>query len=375
MSPLRQLFYVTAAVVWTLLLFSGRVRSSYCWDKQTETYEEQFKPADCTDLCTVTPFFSPDTSINTYVNLIESAKKSIDIYTPSKCVLKLKNSLHHNNIMSHLRTMIYNTTGLKSWNSNCTRNTDCPKRGSCTGCPLEQQKKEPFPVFPALLNAIHERGVQVRIVTNNFTFYACEGVTIPLDWFVLNKIQVRFYTTTTFLHAKFIVIDKGVKTAVSSVNWSYTSFMRNREAGVIIEDCTCSAISFYQSVFDYDWDHGLDYILTRTYSKAEMDYIRDTAHMPYTIPNGSIPGTFVTQLIPHTNVAIKKTYASPDYARDTIMSYMGSIKKSLNVSNDCGLVKKIPSSFNEFLNKPKHESKTSSESFPNITHVPKTIMF
>ena len=220
-----------------------------------------------------------------------------------------------------------------SWNSTCTKNTDCPKRGSCTGCPLEEQKQERFPVFPALLNAVHERGVQVRIITNNFTFSACKNAVIPMDWLVLNKIQVRFYTGTTFQHAKFIVVDKGAKTAMSSVNWSYTSFMRNREAGVILEDCTCS--SFYQSVFEYDWNNGIDYVLTRTYSKSEVDVITDTAHMPYTIPNGSIPGTFITQLIPHRGVEVKRTYASPDYARDTVMAYLGSIKKSLHVSCSC----------------------------------------
>ena len=198
---------------------------------------------------------------------------------------------------------------------------------------MEQQRNESFPVFPALLNAVHERGVKVRIITNNFTIPACPGNITPFDWLVLNNIEVRMYTTTTFMHAKFVIIDGGAKTALSSVNWSYTSFLLNRESGVILEDCTCSAISLYQSVFEYDWENGMDYVITQTYSPSEMNIITDPAQMPYTIPNGrKIPGAFVTQLISHSDVGIKKAYASPDNARDTLMSFFPNVQNSLNVS-------------------------------------------
>ena len=221
---------------------------------------------------------------------------------------------------------------MESWDTNCTKNTDCPIKGVCAGCPINETKREPFPVFPALLNAVHERGVRVRIITNDFNAVACKETVILQDWLALNKIEVRFYTTTTFQHSKFISIDKGAKTAISSVNWSQTSFLNNREAGVILEDCTCSAISFYQSVFEYDWENGMDYALTRSYSPSEIKIITDTAHMPYTIPNSSVTGGFVTKLIPHANVEIKKAYTSPDSARETLMSFLSEVKHSLNVS-------------------------------------------
>ena len=137
------------------------------------------------------------------------------------------------------------TTAFKSW-ANCTDQDECRGEIKCTGCPIQQQRNETFPVFPALLNAVHERGVKIRIITNNFSTPTCPGSISPLDWLVLNNIQVRFYTSTTFVHTKYIAIDKGAKTAISSVNWSYTSFLKNREAGVILENCTCSAITFYQ---------------------------------------------------------------------------------------------------------------------------------
>ena len=236
--------------------------------------------------------------------------------------------LHSLEPPTHARTDTH--SGMKSWNHTCTYNTDCPKESSCTGCTIDAQRQEPFPVFPALLNAIHERGVKIRMLTNNFTFSACNGRTVPLDWLALNKIEIRMYSTTTFLHTKFISIDNKM-TAVSSVNWSPTSFLRNREAGVILEDCTCSVLSLYQSVFEYDWDKGMDYVVTRQYTDTEVKRITDTAYMPYHIISGSVKG-FVTQLIPHEKVEVKKVYATPDHARDTLMNYLNATRQSLNVS-------------------------------------------
>ena len=198
---------------------------------------------------------------------------------------------------------------------------------------MEDQRKEAFPIFPALLNAVHERGVKIRIVTNNFTIPACAGKISPLDWLVLNGVQVRMYTTTTFMHAKFITVDKGRRTAVSSVNWSYTSFMDNRESGVVLENCTCSAINFYQSVFEYDFDNAAEYQLNQQYSPSDMKIITSTDTLPIVIPTQRyIEGAFVTKLIAHTGARILKAYTSPDNARSTMLSYLSTIKKSLQVN-------------------------------------------
>ena len=79
----RGLTHRLALAVLCTLLHSAAA-SDNCYDHQTETYEARFKPTYCTKTCTVTPFFSPDTSIDTYVKLIEDAKESIDIYAPGK---------------------------------------------------------------------------------------------------------------------------------------------------------------------------------------------------------------------------------------------------------------------------------------------------
>lgn len=57
-----------------------------CFDHQTADYTSQFDPAECNKKCTVTPFFSPDHSLDTYMDLIQSATETIDIYTPGECV-------------------------------------------------------------------------------------------------------------------------------------------------------------------------------------------------------------------------------------------------------------------------------------------------
>lgn len=59
--------------------------SDLCYNHQTQTYDARFKPdSNCEDMCTATPYFSPDHSLDTYVSLIESATETIDIYTPGE---------------------------------------------------------------------------------------------------------------------------------------------------------------------------------------------------------------------------------------------------------------------------------------------------
>ena len=77
---------------------------------------------------------------------------------------------------------------------------------------------ESFPVFPALLNAVH-RGVTVRLIINDYNTKTCSGQIAPLDYLFLNKVDVRYYASTTFMHAKYMMIDKGKKTSISSVNF------------------------------------------------------------------------------------------------------------------------------------------------------------
>ena len=195
-------------------------------------------------------------------------------------------------------------------------------------------QNESFPLFPALLNAVHKNSINVRLITNNYTQPTCSGMVAPLDWFQLNGIQVRFYRTTTFMHSKVMIVDKGRRTLVSSVNWSYTSFMKNREAGVILDDCSCSAIDLYQSVFEHDWDLGMEYQFTTDFSAHTKAFITDTAPMNVVMPTpANIPGAYVTTLKKYSGVTVVSGYTSPDNALDTVMASLDTVQSSLQVGS------------------------------------------
>ena len=69
----------------TLLLVGSAystMESATCYDHQTVDYKAQFDLTECNQECTVTTYFSPEHSLDTYLDLIETAKESIDIYTP-----------------------------------------------------------------------------------------------------------------------------------------------------------------------------------------------------------------------------------------------------------------------------------------------------
>ena len=220
--------------------------------------------------------------------------------------------------------------GVDSW-VRCTHySKECD--GECIGCDLDTQRNESFPIFPALLNAVHQKGVKVRLITNNYTQPTCWDKITPLDWFYLNGMDIRFYTTTTFMHSKFVNVDGGKRVSVSSVNWSKTSFTKNREAGVVLEDCSCSAVDLYASVFEYDWSRATEYVIAQTYTDPEMKFITDPADMAIQVPPPPyIPGAYVTSLETFDGVSIKKAYTSPDNARDVMMSYFPEVKSSLQV--------------------------------------------
>ena len=222
-------------------------------------------------------------------------------------------------------------SGFDSW-SHCGNYSEQCDIDGCIGCPVAQQKDEAFPIFPALLNAVHQRGIKVRLMTNNYTQKTCSGSITPLDWFFLNNIEIRFYTSTTLMHAKVVIVDNGRLTSISSVNFNKTSFTENREAGVVIEDCDCPAMELYRNVFQHDWDNGLYYVIDASYSEKDLAVIKNTDEM--TVPHTTIPtieGAYVTKKSTFEGVTVTTGYTSPDGALEVIMSDLTSVKSSLQV--------------------------------------------
>lgn len=170
----------------------------------------------------VTAVFSPD-SLEEMLSLIESANQTIDV-----------EQLY---IYAH-------------WGS--------PSRDTV--------QSAPSPLIEALAAKARE-GVKVRILmdsvyynvektgsTSNYhtaKLVSCmadeEGLPIEAGLIDLDGKGLRS------LHNKGVIVD--AKTVlVSSINWNENSVMNNREAGVIIEG---NAASFYQSVFNDDWQLAL----------------------------------------------------------------------------------------------------------------------
>ena len=241
----------------------------------------------------------------------------------------------------------------KSWDTCTHYSSECG--GKCIGCSVADQSNESFPVFPALVNAVHQHNVTVRFLTNDFSIPTCDNLVTPMDWMHYLGMQIKFYRTTTFQHAKFMIIDKGRKVLISSVNFSQTSFTKNREAGVILSDCDCSVIDLYQKVYDSDWDTAYDYNLTGSISQKSLDTIRSSKLLPpgrmgpYTVP-----GAFVTDMETIQGVSIVKGYTAPDNARDTFMEGLEDAKQTLKVHmyqiTDSGICDKLLDIHNSGVN-------------------------
>jgi phosphatidylserine/phosphatidylglycerophosphate/cardiolipin synthase-like enzyme len=281
------------------VLVASAIATEPTFDHQVTTYTASHDPVDTLESKMIlTPFFSPDHSIDTLVNLIDKANTSLDIMTPS----------------------------IGSW-SGCSYST-----GSCIGCTVEAQNAEAFPAFQALLNAVH-RGVAIRILTNNFNNVVCSGKIDMANFFALNGIAISWYQSTTFVHAKFVVVD-GELASISSVNWSKNSFLNNREAGIVVGGTGASDIlNFVKGVFNDDWSAGQKFTPTQTYSASDMAIITSKKTRTIDIPAGPTDRSYTTP----TPKAIAGTVSnftvltSPDYSFTTILDHLNSATKSLDI--------------------------------------------
>ncbi|KAL9643996.1 hypothetical protein ABK040_005464 [Willaertia magna] len=285
-----------------LLLVLGFV----CADLQNETYTSIFQPYNNPKLSAVlTPLFSPDHSYKEETELVLSAKSSIDIAIP----------------------------GFSSW-SGCTySDNSC---GGCTASDLYHQ--ETFPIFQALVNQLN-KGITVRLLTNEPFMKLCANDMDNLTYLKIKGADVRLFTTVSFLHSKYIAVD-GCKAAISSINFSKTSFMKNREAGILVDECDNSVSKygivsqFTQKVFEYDFMKGrkLD---VASYSSSDIQFVKDSKYNtidmpePYHFKDCDAYSGDISPLKGVYNVTI---FASPDYAYGQLMTALKNVKKSIKLS-------------------------------------------
>ena len=285
-----------------LLLGLSSIDPSY--DGQKVTYNASLKPVEvAAATLTLTPFFSPEHSTTTLVELIASATSTLDIQTP----------------------------GISSW-SGCTY---VDATTGCMGCKVEEiSAKETFPLFNATLNAIH-RGVQVRIITNNYGDAVCRNKTDLATYLVLAGASLVWYRSTTFVHAKFMLVDNAT-VSISSINWSKNSFINNREAGVLVRGAGAAPLlAFARSVFERDWAAGLPYTPDgpALFSITELASIANATLRPIVLPPAPT-GRHYTPSAPidFAEAAAKVAlWISPDFAQQRLLADLANATSSVEL--------------------------------------------
>jgi len=168
-------------------------------------YIPQFQPMIYNGTCSITPVFSPDTSLEGILEMIEKAEHSIYIE----------------------QLYIY-----RDWNEQRS--------------PLVQKLAEKA-----------QQGIDVRVLMNFNPAYEpsnekCNQTKEYLEGYGASvKFLYSNWSIFSNLHNKGMIIDNS-SVLISSINWNENSFMNNREAGIIIE---CGEVaSYYADVFFFDWN-------------------------------------------------------------------------------------------------------------------------
>ncbi|MDG6229008.1 MAG: phospholipase D-like domain-containing protein [Candidatus Thermoplasmatota archaeon] len=192
-------------------------------------YKPQFEPFTYTGYCNITPVFSPDTSLEALLYMIESAKKTIYIE----------------------QLYIY-----MDWEEQMS--------------PLVQRLAEKA-----------QQGIDIRILMNYNPAYGTSNDKCNQTKTYLEQqgVQVRYlYTNWSIfrnLHNKGMIVDN-TTVLISSINWNENSIMNNREAGIIIE---CEEIAtYYAEVFFFDWTLD-ETSFDRIYEDAESDEPNNTIYI------------------------------------------------------------------------------------------------
>ena len=101
------------------------------------------------------------------------------------------------------------------------------------------------------------KGVDVKIILNYNPTYenTNEKINETQRYFEENDIEVKLIYTNwsyfTNVHNKGLIVDNK-SVLISSINWNENSVMRNREIGIIVNDCKVA--NYYKNIFFYDWN-------------------------------------------------------------------------------------------------------------------------
>ena len=145
------------------------------------------------------------------------------------------------------------------------------------------------------MHAFYDQGAchpSTGIITNNYGDVDCRNGNVTILAFLeLNGADVRFFSTVTFAHAKFIAADlnstrAAPRVAISSVNWSPSSITANREAGAILSGTAAAPLAtFMLDVFAADFARATPLVVKATdYDAAALAVITNSSHIDVTVP-------------------------------------------------------------------------------------------
>jgi len=185
-------------------------------------YEPEFKLQTFKGNFTVIPVLSPDTSNIAINKLIESSNDSIYIE----------------------QLYIY-----KDWDNQIN------------------------PFVKRLVNKARN-GVDVKIILNYNPTYenTNEKINETKRYLEENDIEVKLIYTNwsyfTNVHNKGLIVDNK-SVLISSINWNENSVMRNREVGIIVNDCDVA--NYYKNIFFYDWNLSAPNVQKQKEETVEVD--------------------------------------------------------------------------------------------------------
>jgi len=146
----------------------------------------------------------------------------------------------------------------------------------------------------------------------------------------LNGAQIKYFATLTFLHTKYIASESS--SSVSSDNFDYTSYMENREAGIIMQGAGSTPLrSFITQVFNADWAIGVPFKPAQTYSSSNMQIITNKASVPVVIPPRRNINAWISPLETFTDNFNASIIISPDFAYQAITNAMNAATFSIQV--------------------------------------------
>lgn len=193
-------------------------------------------------------------------------------------------------------------------------------------------------IIDAIIEAQTEHGVDCQVILDDSNAKSDATASSLTDAGVEVKVAnslVPVYFDT--MHNKGIIIDSEI-VLISSINWSPTSLIDNREAGLIIENSEVAA--YYEELFDHDWDVCLPYDPENSFGDLlninpannqilidSEEYIenKEINEIPIKSDDFSIPETF------SGNMSVT-VMASPDNCFDVVANLLSIAQSTIVIS-------------------------------------------